>query len=187
MPRNAISWLIESWRPPPLRDLFSNFPWILFRGAWGENQAKLHAMRNQVTKIEFLLYVSEIVAASRTRRERGILIEIGRKKFPVENLRGIFIKNIPFPLEFHWNCKACRKNSFQYHSIEKFFQKSKKQSVRSKQRRNRQSTPPILIGVEIRFGIYSSDESKGPTTRNSLPYCHPVANNTPSKVCPLYY
>lgn len=172
----------------------------IFRGycfAGLRAKTKRNCMRCEPSNaIEFLLYVSEIVAASRTRRERGILIEIGGKKIS-GGIGGKSTRNIYQKYSISRNSIGIAKRvgkyrSFQYHSIEKFCQKSKKQSAWSsarKQRRtrNRHSTPPILIGVEIRFGIYSSDdESKGSTTRNSPPYCHPVAN-TPSKVCPLYY
>lgn len=100
-PGNAISWLIESWRPLPFHgsaDLFSNFPRILFHRGF---RAKL---RDRIsTFLESLL--SQV-------KSLGILIEIDKKiSHPptVENLRGIFIKIFHFQ-EFHWNCKACRKN-----------------------------------------------------------------------------
>lgn len=155
----------------------------IFRGycfAGLRAKTKRNCMRCEPSNaIEFLLYVSEIVAASRTRRERGILIEIGGKKIS-GGIGGKSTRNIYQKYSISRNSIGIAKRvgkyrSFQYHSIEKFFQKSKKQSAWSsarKQRRtrNRHSTPPILIGVEIRFGIYSSDdESKGSTTRNSLP------------------
>lgn len=108
----------------------------------------------------------------------------------MENLRGIFIKNIPFP-GIPLELQSVSENIVRSNIIRsKNFSKSRKNKVRGARRANNEGRgidTPILISVEIRFGIYSSDdESKGSTTRNSPPYCHPVAN-TPSKVCPLYY
>lgn len=93
----------------------------------------------------------------------------------MENLRGIFIKNIPFP-GIPLELQSVSENIARSNIIRsKNFSKSRKNKVRGARRANNEgrgidTQPPILIGVEIRFGIYSSDdESKGSTTRNSPP------------------
>lgn len=150
-PGNAISWLIESWRPLPFHgsaDLFSNFPRILFHRGF---RAKL---RDRIsTFLESLL--SQV-------KSLGILIEIDKKIShpPRWKIYAEYLSKYSISRNSIGIAKRVGKISFQYpfRSIEKFFQKSEKQIVELYERQDTQRFLPNISKLAIcfeRFGINS--------------------------------